>query len=176
MQVIVSARGMTISRTYKDALSRKLAKIEPLLPAIIETKAVLSKEKHRRTAALTVIAKHHTFRSEETAEDLAVAVDMAVDALARQVREMKDRVTSRKARHRRRPAPALPGRETPAAAPTPGVRVRRMPVKAMSVEDAAAEVRAGRDDFLVFLDAATEAVSVLYRRPDGGLELIQPVP
>ncbi len=55
MQVIFSTRGMTISKTYKDALTRKLSKLEPLLP-IIETKAVLSKEKHRRTAALTLVA------------------------------------------------------------------------------------------------------------------------
>ncbi|MGH7300680.1 MAG: hypothetical protein ACREKQ_03320 [Candidatus Rokuibacteriota bacterium] len=49
MQVIISVRGTTISRTDKDALTRKLAKREPLLPALVETRAVLSKEKHRRT-------------------------------------------------------------------------------------------------------------------------------
>ena len=36
MQVIISTRGMTISRTYKDALTQKLAKLEPMLPEIIE--------------------------------------------------------------------------------------------------------------------------------------------
>ena len=33
MQVIISTRGMTVSRTYKDELTRKLAKIEPMVPA-----------------------------------------------------------------------------------------------------------------------------------------------
>jgi putative sigma-54 modulation protein len=170
MQVIFSARGMTISKTYKDALTQKLSKLEPLLPKIIETKAVLSKEKHRRTAALTLIAKDHTFRSEETAGELAVAVDMAVDALVRQVREMKDRVKNRKARHARRPGPAArPGRPAPL-----DVVVRQVPLKPMSLEEAAAEL--GRDgDFVVFANATTEAVNVLYRRTDGGLGLIEPV-
>src|SRR5262249_49647484 len=145
MRVIFSTRGMTISDTYKDALTRKLSKLEPLLP-IIETKAVLSREKHRRTAALTLVAKRHTFRSEETAGDLAVAVDRAVDALARQVREMKDRVKNRKARHARRR-----GSETRAdAAAALDVAVRRVPVKPMSVEEAAAELGRGPDDFVVF--------------------------
>jgi putative sigma-54 modulation protein len=170
MQVIFSTRGMTISRTYKDALTRKLSKLEPLLP-IIETKAVLSKEKHRRTAALTLVTKRHTFRSEETAGDLAAAVDMAVDALARQVREMKDRVKNRKARHARRPGLALPPGE-PAAL---DVTVRRVPLKPMSVEDAATELGQGRDDFVVFTNASTDAVNVLYRRADGGLGLVEPV-
>ena len=115
MQVIVSARGLSVPKAYKDALTRKLAKLEPLLPGVIETKAVLSREKHRRTAALTLVAKRHTFRSEETAEDLAAAVDQAVAALTRQVRETKDRAKNRKGRGLRRPAPGagVPRRPSP---------------------------------------------------------------
>jgi putative sigma-54 modulation protein len=169
MQVIFNTRGMTISETYKDTLTRKLSKLEPLLP-IIETKAVLSKEKHRRTAALTLVTKRHTFRSEETAGDLAVAVDMAVDALARQVREMKDRVKNRKARHARRPGPAAP----PGAAAL-DITVRRVPVKPMSVEEAAAELSQGHDDFVLFINASTDAVNVLHRTADGSLGLVEPV-
>jgi ribosome hibernation promoting factor len=171
MQVIISTRGMTISKTYKDTLTRKLSKLEPMLPKIIETKAVLSKEKHRRTAALTLIAKHHTFRSEETAGDLAAAVDMAVDALVRQVRELKDRVKSRKGRGERRVAVPVVS-ELPAA---PDVVVRHVALKPMSLDEAVAEFGLGRDDFLVFANASTDAVNVLYRRRDGGLGLIEPV-
>jgi putative sigma-54 modulation protein len=171
MQVIVSTRGLTVSATYKDALTRKLAKLEPLVPSIIETKAVLSKEKHRRTAALTLIARRHTFRSEETAGDLAVAVDMAVDALARQVREMKDRARNRKGRGARRLAPG-PRAET--ARPV-DLRVRQVPVEPMSVEEAAGALRGQGDDWFVFIDASTDTVSVLHRATDGGLELIQPL-
>jgi ribosomal subunit interface protein len=97
MQVIMSARGMTISRTFKDTLTRKLAKLEPMLPALVATRAVLSKEKHRRTAAFTLVARRRAFRSRETASDLEAAVDRAVQALRRQVRETK-------ARRPRRPA------------------------------------------------------------------------
>ncbi len=98
MQVIISTRGMTISRTYKDEITRKLSKLEPLIPAVVETRAVLSKEKHRRTAALTVVARSRSFRSQETAPDLTAAVDRAVHALRRQVRETKMRRARRAAR------------------------------------------------------------------------------
>jgi putative sigma-54 modulation protein len=168
MQVIVSTRGMTISRTYKDALTRKLSKLEPLLP-IIKTRAVLSREKHRRTAALTLVSKHRTFRSEETAGDLELAVDMAVDALARQVREMKDRVKNRKGRRTRRAVAA------PDERPALEVLVRRLPLKPMSVEEAVAALGRAGEDFVLFTNAATDAVNVLYRRRDGGLGLVEPV-
>jgi ribosomal subunit interface protein len=91
MAVIISTRGMTVSKTYKDTLTRKLAKLEPMRPALIETRAVLSKEKHCRTAALTLVARVRAFRSEETAADRSAAVDRAVHALRRQVRETKAR-------------------------------------------------------------------------------------
>ena len=48
MQVIISTRGMSVSRTYKDELTRKLAKLLPMLPTVVETRAILSREKHRR--------------------------------------------------------------------------------------------------------------------------------
>jgi putative sigma-54 modulation protein len=171
MQAIISARGLSISKTYKDAVTRRLAKLEPLFPAITDVKVVLSKEKHRRTAALTLVAKGHTFRSQETAGDLEMAVDMAVAALARQVREMKDRVKNRKARS----AP----RRTPSARPSDGeaadVVVERVPLKPMPVGDAVEQLRRSADEFLVFANEKTEAVSVLYRRRDGGFGLIEPV-
>lgn len=99
MQVIISTRGMTVSRTYKDELTRKLAKLEPMIPALVATRAILSREKHRRTAALTLVSRARAFRSRETAPDLAVAVDRAVLALRRQVRE----TTKRRPRRPTRP-------------------------------------------------------------------------
>jgi putative sigma-54 modulation protein len=169
MQAIISTRGLTISKTYKDALTRRLSKLEPLFPNIVEAKIVLSKEKHRRTAALTLIAKHHTFRSEGTETDLESAVDVAVDALGRQVREMKDRVKNRKARS----APRRVPRKERAVADD--VEVQRVRLDSLRVGDAIEQLAQSRDEFLVFSRVETGVVNVLYRRRDGGVALIEPV-
>ena len=171
MQAIISARGLSISASYKNTLTRRLAKLEPLFPGVVEAKIVLSKEGYRRTAALTLVANRRTFRSEETAGDLETAVDMAVAALGRQVREMKDRVKNRKARGapRRAPGPRA------AAEALDGVVVQRMPLKPMSLGDALDQLGRSAEDFVLFANAETEVVNVLYRRRDGGLGLIEPV-
>jgi putative sigma-54 modulation protein len=44
----------------------------------------------------------------------------------------------------------------------------------MTIEEAALTVEAGPDTFLVFRNAATDSVNVLYRRKDGNLGLIEP--
>ena len=66
---------------------------------------------------------------------------------------------------------------TGAAEPASGprvIRATRYPVKPMSIEDAALRVDGSDDAFLVFRNAGTDAVSILYRRKDGRLGLIEP--
>jgi putative sigma-54 modulation protein len=57
----------------------------------------------------------------------------------------------------------------------PDVVVRRVPLKPMSLDEAVAELRLDGGDFLVFVNASTDAVNVLYERVDGDLGLIEPV-
>jgi putative sigma-54 modulation protein len=44
----------------------------------------------------------------------------------------------------------------------------------MTVEEAAREVDAARDGLLVFRNATTDTINVLYRRKDGDFGLIEP--
>jgi hypothetical protein len=44
----------------------------------------------------------------------------------------------------------------------------------MSLEEACEQFRLGGRDLLVFTNAASRAVNVLRRRPDGRLELVEP--
>ena len=56
------------------------------------------------------------------------------------------------------------------------IRTRRYAVKPMSVDEAALEVSAVQGAFIVFRNASTDTVNVLFRRPDGNLGLIEPEP
>ena len=53
------------------------------------------------------------------------------------------------------------------------IRTRRYAVKPMSVDEAALEVSADQGAFIVFRNASTDTVNVLFRRPDGNLGLIE---
>lgn len=126
-------------------VERKVGKLSRILPKILEAKVMLSAEKYRRTAHITLVAKRRVFSSEETAGDLTSAVDLAIDALTRQVRHVKDRLRQRKTRvARRRPGPrpqaadARPEATEPRppgegeAVSAPRVVSRRVPAKPMS--------------------------------------------
>jgi putative sigma-54 modulation protein len=104
-----------------------------------------------------------------------LSMRQAVDKVERQATTLKSRWTEGKRQRRATSAAgeAAPARATAAATPRV-VRARSYPVKPMSIEDAAMRVEAGPDTFLVFRNMDTEAVSILYRRKDGSLGLIEP--
>jgi len=50
----------------------------------------------------------------------------------------------------------------------------RIPAKPLSVDDAILQLELSHAEFLVFLNSATESVSVIYKRRDGNYGLITP--
>ena len=54
------------------------------------------------------------------------------------------------------------------------MRTARLPIKPMSAEEAALKLEDSRSEFIVYRDAESEKVSVLYRRKDGDFGLIAP--
>jgi ribosomal subunit interface protein len=91
MQVIISGRGVVLTRAFKDAVTGKIAKLTPLVPSLVEARATCSAEKFRRTVRLSLTARRRVFSAAATAGDLTAAVDAAIASLAHQVRRAKDR-------------------------------------------------------------------------------------
>jgi putative sigma-54 modulation protein len=92
-----------------------------------------------------------------------------------QAAKVKGKWSSRK--RRKTPVPA--GVEAPVGPADDGhgpriVRASRYHVKPLSVEAAAMAVETGTEGFLVFRNAGTGAINVLYRRKSGDLGLIEP--
>jgi putative sigma-54 modulation protein len=54
------------------------------------------------------------------------------------------------------------------------IQTEKYPVKPMSPEEAVLQMEFSKKQFLVFLNARTEKVSVLYRRKTGDFGLIEP--
>ena len=192
MRVIINARGLTVSPSYRANLQERIEKLARLSPKATEARVVLTKERNRRTAGVTLVAKLHTFRSEETALDLGAAVDAALAALTRQVRELKDRIQTHKPPSRKRSRtvdwrgaaegePSGYGKRRGAAEGEPSgdenaLEITRVPAKPMSVEEALEQFRLTREAFFAFSNAGSGTVNVLYRRRAGGFGLIEPVP
>ncbi len=54
------------------------------------------------------------------------------------------------------------------------IRTKTFNIKPMSVDEAVMQMDLLHKDFLVFTDAVTDGISVIYRRKDGNYGLIEP--
>jgi putative sigma-54 modulation protein len=174
MRFDLTGRNVAITPPLRQLIDRKMKKLQRLLnDSAVSAQAVLSREKYRYVAEITIHARgDHMLHGIGQGAVWPLAIGQAVEKIAQQAHKLKTKWDRRKRPGRR----GLPLAEPRAPLPTPGPRVRRTryPVKPMSVEDAALRLDAGREPFVVFRRAESDAVAILFRRRDGRLALIEP--
>lgn len=177
MRLAITGRQVEITPGLRQLIQKRLAKLERILnDRALSAVVTLTKEKYRHVAELVVHAKgDHMLTGVGQGNTWPLSMRQAVDKVERQATTLKSRWTESKRQRRGTGAAASPPPAARAAAAAPRiVRASRYPVKPMSVEDAALRVEAGPDTFIVFRNMDSDAVSILYRRKDGSLGLIEP--
>lgn len=178
MQIDYTGRQMEITPAIKEHTEEHLAKLKRILGEQIKAHVILTVERHRHIAEITVKARWYAMVGVHETTDMYSSILGALEKIEKQAKKLKAKLKQRKRR-----APGLTHitvnvLEREAAKDTgDGMRViktRRFAVKPMSIEEAAQEVAATRDEFLVFRNAQSDSVNVIYRRDDGHLGLIEP--
>lgn len=177
MQINITAKGVAVPPKLKEVAEHKLAKLQRLLSPISTVDITCSRERQWRKVEMAVEANGLLVRGEERALELQTALEALVDKLERQVKKSRSKLIQR---YREAPETraaweeAFPEtEESPENAPSL-VRAKRVALKPMTAEEAAAQMELVGHDFFVFTNAETEQVNVLYRRRDGNYGLIEP--
>ena len=149
-------KKMAPSDSLRAYAEKKVSKIDRLFRTESEANVTFSTERGRFTAEITIKNNGTFFRAHETTSDMYASVDSAVATIERQIRKNKTRL----AKKLREGAFEV-------------VRRKRFPIKPMSVEEAILQMDLLEHTFFVFRDVAADgAVSVVYRRKNGGYGLI----
>lgn len=174
MRLELTGRHLAVSTATRKAVEQRIAPVlRKLSDRAVSAHVVLTQQKTRVHAEVTLHARGvHFLHSDAFAPDAVVALGRAAAKIERQAETLKGKMTSRKGGSRvASVAPPLP-REAP---PGPRIiRTRRYAVRPMSIEDAAAVVGDSGDAVLVFRNASTGGLTILFRRTDGNLGLIEP--
>jgi putative sigma-54 modulation protein len=178
MRLELTGRHVEITPDLRTQVQKKLAKLDRLLKGgIVSVQAVLTLEKYRHKSEVTVHTRgEHFLHGLGDTNSWETSINDAIEKIAQQLQKVKGKWQERK--RRATPARVLSASAEPPAPPEPRPRrvrrVPRYPVKPMTVEEAALSVDAGNDAFLVFRNATTDSINVVYRRKDGNLGLIEP--
>lgn len=173
MEVRISARNAEVSDGLREFVLHKVSRAGRVLSDLDavdveitgETNPRLSGERYR--LELTGQALGRIIRVEAAAPTAETAVDTATDRFVRRLRRLKQKLIDRN----RRSGPAFPPPADPGADEI--VRVKRFTIKPMDVAEARLQMEMLGHDFFFFLNAANHRHSVLYRRRDGRLGLIE---
>jgi putative sigma-54 modulation protein len=184
MRLELTGKGIDITAGLRQLVDKRLARVERLLGrAMVSAQCVLSTQKYLNRADLTVfVAGDHVFHGVGEGRNWPVTMTSAVEKVMTQAQTQKDkwkdrrRADAKKAPARRRGASsgtAAPPPDARTIPPAPRIRKVRYPVKPMTVDEAAGLLQDNGEAFLVFRNARTESVSVVFRRNDGNLGLIE---
>ncbi len=176
MQTSVTFKNIAPSDHLKAYVSDKLNRFDKYLYNPAEANVVLSVEKFRHIAEINIVGDRLAINGKEETEDMYSAIDMALDKLEKQIKKNKEKIRERRSGKYNRSkieqdiVTELAGEEDG----IPQVVEKRIEYKPMDVEEAVMQMELIDNSFLVFTNARTGRVNVLYRRKDGNYGLIQP--
>ena len=140
------------------------------------THVIIDVEKNRHIAELIVHWRDHTLTAKDINPDMYLALTRAIAKTEKQALKVKKKIIDRKqgARRTSAVAPTPDGQVIASPRPPRIINARRYAIKPMTAEEAALRLTADPDQFVVFRDADTDRVGVLYKRTDGNFGLIEP--
>jgi putative sigma-54 modulation protein len=187
MRLELTGRHVDITPAVRRVVDGKLARLERLLnDSAVSAQVVLSREKYGNRADVTLHARGEKFlHGVGKGVSLQVSMGQAIEKIVQQAQKVKGKWQERKRRGTVRGTPivgerpqAIAVRPVGAAATRAAVRMPRIlrasrqTIKAMSVAEAAREIDGG-SGIVVFRDAETAGIAVLYRTAGGELTLVE---
>lgn len=178
MQITTTFRHMEPSEPLKSYAEEKLERVKKYIDEPIVAQVFLTVEKIRHSAEVTITAKGITMKAAEETNDMYAAVDAVVDKIERQLRRYKERIKAHKpasdSRERLVRKSIVEAESIEQLKEPVIIRTKTFSMKPMSVEEAVMQMDLLHKDFLVYTEAASENINVIYRRKDGNYGLIEP--
>lgn len=178
MKVDYIARKVQLNDQIRQLTEKKLAKVKKYFNDILDIRVELEQERHLFVADISIKGKDFDIKSTSKNSELTAAIQEAVDKLEMQARKAKARLKDHKSRAAKGPEPGWSvdvfEPESIRSGEPRIVERSSIPIKPMTIEEAALQLEGSDEAFLVFRNATNDRINVIYRRPDNNLGLVTP--
>ncbi|MBN2557937.1 MAG: ribosome-associated translation inhibitor RaiA [Clostridia bacterium] len=173
MRINISGRHMNVTDDEKAWAEKKFSRLEKYFSREAEAELTFINQKHGNLIKLeaTILYKGMVFRSEAENHDVLAVIDKAVDVIDRQIRKNKTKL------EKRFHSGAFEGfgiENEYEQTDYNVVKIKRFPIKPMSVEEAVLQMELIGHEFFMFRNAEDEQINVVYKRKNGDYGLIEP--
>ena len=175
MKVTVNARKVFVNQVLSDHIEKKLAKFDKYFPGEASATVKLSRIRENERVEVTIQQGSFLFRSEDENDTFMNALDCCMDAIERQIRKNKTKLTKRMRENIRIPdyteedISELDGEDEAFQ-----IRRKSFVLKPMTPEEAILQMNLLAHTFFVFNNMDTGETCVVYKRRDGNYGMIEP--
>jgi putative sigma-54 modulation protein len=176
MRITITGRNIELTDGIKEAVEKKLSKLEKYFTPETDVYVTLSVEKERQKIEVTIPVKGNIIRSEQVSSDMYVSIDLVEEVIERQLKKYRTRLVAKQqaaeTNFQKEFIEEEHGEDEDESVRI--VRTKRFGVKPMYPEDACIQMELSGHDFFVFRNAETDEVNVVYKRKGNTYGLIEP--
>lgn len=181
MSVDITGRHIEITEPIRKFATDRLERLRGVIEEVLEAHFTLTVEKHQRhLAEVNIKTRDDFYHGEEVSTDMYTSIAAVLDKVEKQILKHKGRNVTRKRRNNHLGAGVVSTTSIIEVEEILGERLPRIirsnevAAKPMSIDDAAIEIGDSDREFLVFRNASTERLNIVYKRKDGNIGWIEP--
>lgn len=177
MIIKVQGKGMKVGSALQEKVENKLAKFHRFFDDETTATVKMQPEKNDIRVELTLNLKGQYTRAEAIAPEAIIALEQAVDNMERQIRKHKTKIKKQtKSKPINMYLEEMPDIEDDVELDDEPQIIRRKSfmISPMDADEAVLQMELLGHDFLLYIDAETDKVCLVYKRLDGHYGLIEP--
>lgn len=176
MKINVNGKGMKVGEQLQQRIEDKLGKFHRYFGDEATANVKVRQEKDQKIIEVTLKIQRHFYRAECNADDVFTALDLSIDVLEGQIRKHKTKIEKKihdyaYMKEYLKSEAMLP--EEPEEEPKI-IKRKSFDIAPMDADEAVLQMEMLGHNFLLYLDAETGKVCVVYKRKDGNYGLIEP--
>lgn len=178
MRISITARHFDLTDGLREHTEERLEKLDRYSVPFLDAHVVLTVEKYRHQAEVTLQGKGFSLNGKAESSDMYTSVDQAVQKLEAQVRRHKDKTSDRKQKGESKDHFARVGIVTSESVEMDGddfeiIQSGEVTPPVMSVEDAIVQLKESEEDYMLITNPASDRVTVVLRRADGDYGVVE---
>tara|TARA_R110000850_G_scaffold6593_28_gene25520 strand:+ start:709 stop:1293 length:585 start_codon:yes stop_codon:yes gene_type:complete len=185
LPITVTGRHVSVTEAMRDYAEKKVAGLHLDYPKIIEAKVLLNVEQDRHIAEIILFcANHIVIEADTTTGDMYASIDETSSKIARRMRKHKTRMLKSHRPKRRNKEirhlaevifpPEIPDEPEDEHEPVI-IHKENYKIKHLFSDEAIMDMEMNERPFILFHDAKSDKLSIIYRRADGDYGMVAPV-
>lgn len=181
MKIRIKGNNIKVTESLREYVEEKIGRLTKYYDRLQSAEVELLVQDNRaaeesQRVEVTLLANGTVFRCEEASISMYASIDIVSEKLVRQLKRYKTKMTAKKGKGGKQDAYADLIEETASYGEGDPriVKVKRFSVKPMSPLEASLQMDMLNHNFFVFLNEESDQVTVIYKRTDGNIGLIEP--